>query len=76
MKCEKCFFLTYIDAGVITDYPLRHCKYYNFYFIPAPMGQRKTWSTDGCNIHPSTVAKAKRKFMEELENETCKDDPQ
>lgn len=28
----------------------------------------KIWHETGCNIHPNTVAKAKRKFLKELED--------
>ncbi len=81
MKCNKCFFCTYIGSGLYAEYPVKYCKYSQEYRIPfvttkdgttrkldfSNIFDLKIWHEAGCNIHPATVAKAKRDFIKSLE---------
>ena len=80
MKCDKCFFCTHIGKGIYEDYPVKYCKVSDQYFMPFVMenGEKrkldfsnikdcKKWHETGCNIHPKTVEKAKREFLNSLE---------
>lgn len=82
MKCRKCFFCVRIGKGIVADYPVKYCKRTQQYLIPViiedgirrPLDFKKTsdckmWDEFGCDIHPSTVAKAKRDSIERMMRE-------
>ena len=81
MKCDRCFFCTHIGKGVLYPFPVKYCKRTGEYKLPCvmvnentikqldfnKMSDLKLWHEAGCDIHPSTVAKAKRDFIRKLE---------
>ena len=37
MKCDKCFFCVKIGKGIYADFPVKYCKYFKTYKLPAGM---------------------------------------
>lgn len=83
MKCDKCFFCVHIGSGIYAPYPVKHCRHDDTMKMPfvetcngnmrkldfSKISDCKIWHEVGCDIHPSTVAKAKRDYMKKLESE-------